>query len=136
VTGQPFEEVAHTADLALRVRGVDLAALMLHAAQGMLSLIQAVPAPGQRQTTSIALQSPDRAELLVRWLEELLFRMETQAVAFTAIHVTATGPSGLQATIEEAPLASIGRAIKAVTYHGLAVRETPAGLEATIVFDV
>jgi len=40
------------------------------------------------------------------------------------------------AEVAGAPIESIAKEIKAVTYHNLAVRETARGLETTIVFDV
>jgi SHS2 domain-containing protein len=136
VNEAPFEEVEHTADWALRARGGDLASLMVNAARGMLSLMQVVPAPGPRRWTSLTLQAGDPAALLVRWLEELLFRVETRGVAFTDFHVALPDSQTLQATVEETGIASMGRGIKAVTYHGLQVESTPAGVQATIVFDV
>ncbi len=136
VVEAPFEEIQHTADWAMRARGEDLPALMANAARGMVSLIQAVPAPGPRRRTSLTIRAPDPAALLVRWLEELLFHIETRHVAFTDIQVVMPDAETLNASVEEADLAAIGRAIKAVTYHGLQVDPTPTGYCATIVFDV
>jgi SHS2 domain-containing protein len=42
----------------------------------------------------------------------------------------------LSAALEGAPAASVGKAIKAVTWHNLNIRRTPRGIEAEIVFDV
>jgi SHS2 domain-containing protein len=38
--------------------------------------------------------------------------------------------------MEGAPIASLDKAIKAVTYHNLRINETSKGFETTIVFDV
>jgi SHS2 domain-containing protein len=42
----------------------------------------------------------------------------------------------LLAQVESAPIASLAKEIKAVTYHNLAIRQTERGLQANIVFDV
>jgi hypothetical protein len=41
-----FVDLDHTADWAIRVRGVDLVDLFLQAAAGLLSLANPTPAPG------------------------------------------------------------------------------------------
>ncbi len=132
----PFEEVEHTADWALRASGAGLADLMVNSARGMLSLMQVEPGPGLRRRENLSLQAADAADLLVRWLEELLFRIETRGVAFTDIRVALPSPGQLEADLEVAPLASIGHAIKAVTFHGLNIEPTAGGCQATVVFDV
>lgn len=131
-----FEEVEHTADWALRVWGSDLRELLIQAAQGMLALLGAQPAPGPRNTRTFEVEAPDRESLLVSWLEELLYHMETRHVTFTDIDLEVDGETRLRARVTEAPLADLRKHIKAVTYHNLSIQETPNGLEATVVFDV
>jgi SHS2 domain-containing protein len=42
----------------------------------------------------------------------------------------------LHASLEGAQLVSIDKEIKAVTYHNIAIKKTPRGLQVRIVFDV
>ena len=133
---QPFEEVEHTADWALKVWGVDLPDLFTNAAVGMLQLMDALPAQHTPLTRTIEIEAIDRESLLVAWLEELLFEMEIRSVTYQDIRIHIVGDTALQATIEEFPLASIAKPIKAVTYNELAIRPIQGGLEVTIVFDV
>ena len=62
----PWEEVDHTADWALRVRGGDLRALFENAARGMISLIGGEAVAGAHEIERrIDLSAPDLETLLV-----------------------------------------------------------------------
>ena len=130
------EEVDHTADWALRVRGRDMSDLCLVAASAMIAACGARPKEGRRNERRIELRADDREGLLVVWLEEILFTLEVQRRLPTRIGVSVSGGLELSARWAEAPLGEIVKPIKAVTYNDLAVRESDGGLEATIVFDV
>jgi SHS2 domain-containing protein len=132
----PFEEVEHTADWAMRVRGDDLASLLRNAALGMLHMSEAMPTENRGRRRKIELEAPDSESLLVIWLEELLFRMETYSVTYPEIDIQTQEGKRLTAEVKEVPLASIAKHIKAVTFHNLNIQPTPEGLETTIVFDV
>jgi len=131
-----FEELEHTADWALRVRGKDLADLLRNAAQGMLQLSGAVPQAGPRSRRELRLDSLDRESLLVDFLQELLLGIEMRQVAYPEIEIHAATDSALSATLTEAPLQGVVKPIKAVTYNDLHIEESPQGLVTTIVFDV
>lgn len=133
---QPFEEVEHTADWALKVWGADLPNLFKNAAVGMLQLMDALPAQQDPLIRTIDIEAIDRESLLVAWLEELLYEMEIRSVTYQDIRIRIVGDTALQATIEELPLVSIAKPIKAVTFNELAIRQVQGGLEVTIVFDV
>ena len=136
MTEAGFQQVDHTADLALRVQGKDLGELLVNAARGTMQLSGAVPGLGRGVPCRIRLEAADREALLVSWLEELLFAMETRATVWTEMQIQIAQDGSLEATVLESPMASIARNIKAVTYHNLSLQETPEGLEATVVFDV
>jgi len=132
-----FVDLDHTADWAIRVRGVDLSDLFRQAAAGLLSLADPTPAPEHPTShVRLRLKSADRETLLVRWLEELHFLLETQRLIPRSIQVRVSPKLSLIADLELGAAASPGRAIKAVTFHDLRISETTDGLEATVVFDV
>ncbi len=132
----PFEEIDHTADLAMRVRGRDFAELLKHAAEGMLKLSGVAFKPDQGNQVKIDLQAPDREQLLVMWLEELLYAMEMRAVSHQDFKIEVHEGPRLEATTREVELEKVSRQIKAVTFHDLHIVTTQDGLEATLVFDV
>ncbi len=137
MAGSPYEEAEHTADWALVARGQTLEKLLENAAWGMLELMGVRPGTGpNKRTRRIRLEAPDAESLLVAWLEELLYGIEARGVAYSKFDVNTRDGKYLVARVEEVPASAIQRFIKAVTFHGLRVEQTPDGLRARIVFDV
>jgi SHS2 domain-containing protein len=132
-----FEEIEHTADWALRVRGASLRELLSHAARGMSSLLvpdlETVPADVQRQ---VELDALDAESLLVEWLGELAYWAESEALIFCEYDLAEVSPTHLRATLRGGRVLGLQKHIKAVTYHNLKILATEDGLETTIVFDV
>ena len=131
-----YEEIEHTADSALRVRGQNLTDLFRNAAFGMLSLLVIVPVPGNSERRSIELKAEDTETLLVSWLEELLYPLEVEDAVVVDFQVEVLDKAQLKATIELKKIASIKKEIKAVTFNELDIRAVETGFETIIVFDV
>jgi len=110
--------------------------LCLVAASAMLAACGALPLQGPSAARRVDLRADDREGLLVAWLEEILYTLEVHHRLPTRIEVSVSEQLELTGRWTEAPLGQIEKPIKAVTYNDLAVRESEAGLEATIVFDV
>ncbi len=134
--GVAFEELEHTADWALKVRGRDLADLLINAAMGMMELAGVRPAESGGEERQIKLESLDRESLLVDWLHEVLLALEMEAVAYSEIKLQVEGDRGVVGKVIAVPLADMTKQIKAVTYNDLQIDEGPEGLTATVVFDV
>jgi SHS2 domain-containing protein len=92
------------------------------------------PGKGPRQSHAITLEAQDRAALLARWLEELVFLAETErfvpeeaelAVGDTRLEGTVRGRTG-----DPRPL------VKAVTYHRLEFVHRGDSWHARVVLDV
>ncbi|MDI6768723.1 MAG: archease [Anaerolineales bacterium] len=134
-----FEEIAHTADCALRVWADDLEGLFVEAARGMNALSGARLAASQRTSRTFETEGADAESLLVTFLSELLYYAEQENLAFDHFNVQTFKRSNVQALkveMDGAPLESLIKAIKAVTYHNLQIRPTARGCEVEIVFDV
>ena len=131
-----FEEIEHTADWALRVRGQNLSELFRNAAFGMLSLLDIEPVPGNTESRFFELKAEDTETLLVSWLEELLYPLEVENAAVVDFQVDVLEKAQLKATIELKKIASIKKEIKAVTFNELDIRTVESGYETIIVFDV
>jgi SHS2 domain-containing protein len=132
-----FEEVEHTADWALRVRGRDLQELLINAARGIASLIVADPANlPHDEEKELELESIDAESLLVDWLSELAYWAEAEMLVFHQFELQEVTPTSLRATVRGGHAPELTKHIKAVTYHNLEIVETPEGMEATVVFDV
>lgn len=130
------EEIEHTADWAIRVRASDLQSLFELAAEGMVNLIGQAENGASSITRPITLQAADLETLLVSWLEELLFILETENLILKRSTVQLLSEVQLLATIELQLAPELWKEIKAVTYHNLDVQQTIEGYEVSIVFDV
>lgn len=130
-----FEEIEHTADYAVRVRGTDLRELFVEAARGMNALTGGRPGQPSR-CRELVLDAPDAETLLVSWLEELVFLMEVEGEIVDQFEILGLTPTSLKARLTGGPAVDVDKAVKAVTFHELAIRETGDGYETTIVFDV
>jgi len=131
-----YEELDHTADLALRIYGRDLEELFANAAYAMfcqLADIEHITPSIQRQIT---VDGTDYESLLVNWLNELLYLHESLGEVYCTFDVRELSPQHLQATVHGMRSEDINMIIKAATFHGLAIQETPTGYVATVVFDI
>ncbi len=135
-----FEELSHTADVAVRVRGRSLPELFEHAALAMFQLIaggelERVPPLHERE---VGVASLDLESLLVDWLTELLVLFATTGELVCRARVTALEETRLRASVWTGPPPfEPYEDIKAVTYHDLRVEQDEEGTWwATIVFDV
>jgi SHS2 domain-containing protein len=131
-----FEEIEHTADWALRVRGQNLTDLFRNAALGMLSLLDIEHVPGNSESRFFALKAEDTETLLVSWLEELLYPLEVENATVVDFQVEVLEKTQLKATIELKKIVSMKKEIKAVTFNELDIRTVDSGYETIIVFDV
>jgi len=134
-----FEELAHTADWAIRVWAMHLADLFAECARGMNALMGAQLAEGPRVSRIFEAEGLDLESLLVAFLSELVYCAEHEHAGFDHFNTQTHKRGNAQALfveMEGAPLASVNKTIKAVTYHGLKIRQTARGYEVEIVFDV
>jgi SHS2 domain-containing protein len=132
----PYREVDHTADLALLVWAPTLEGLFADAAQGMYALTGVEVRPGPQVSRQIEVSAQDHEALLVAWLQELLYGLETEAMVFEDFRVQLLQPSRLTVAVQGRPAGPVTKIIKAVTYHNLNIAQTSEGYSATVVFDV
>ena len=130
-----FEEISHTADWSVRVWAEELPSLFAECARAMNSLSGTVTVRGPRVKRTFESRSPDAESLMVAFLSELVYYQEQENLAFDKFELKVEGQK-LKAEIEGAQIASLDKAIKAVTYHNLKIEKTKRGFETTIVFDV
>src|SRR3972149_5535451 len=78
-----IEEIAHTADWAIRVRAPDVAQVFEAAAEGMFGLLTDLSPIVPEQHHDIRLHAIDVETLLVDWLNELLYLAGQHGLAFT-----------------------------------------------------
>ena len=138
-----WETFDHTADVGIRVTGTDLDDLFRTAAEAVFDYIvvnRADVRPILHEAVRIA--SDDTGDLLVTWLNELIFLSETRHLLFSVFepHVSADRLS-LFARVAGEPIDrgrhELDHEVKAVTRHGVELRALPAGVwEAEFILDI
>jgi len=124
----------HTGELELEVEAASVEEVFAEALEAFAEIIRTDDV-GRPARHEIELQAPDRATLLVDWLSELVYLADSEGfVPERATSIELRG-ARLRATVEgrsgrPSPL------VKAVTYHGLALKRKGDGYSARIVFDV
>ena len=130
-----FKEIPHTADWSIRVWADDLAGLLAESARGMNWLAGAELAEGPREKRTFEAKEQDGESLLVAFLTELVYYAEQENIGFEDFVIEVKDDT-LKVEMEGAPLKSLSKGIKAVTWHKLEIKESARGLEVEIVFDV
>ncbi len=136
------ETFDHTADVGLRIRGDDLDDLFRTAAEGVIDYIVVNrDAVRVEVLESIALAAESTLDLLVAWLNELIFRAETQHRLYSRfdVHVAADGLN-LRAEIGGEAIDTdrhvLDHEVKAVTHHGLSLTREGRGWLAELILDI
>lgn len=136
----PFETFEHTADVGLTARGRTPEEVFVHAAQGLVDLM--VDPRGLQETRSVevTVSAPDREALLVSWLNELLYLLDTQRFIPLRCRITNLNETSITAQLVGDTLDpsrhAVRRMVKAATYHGLRFTRTNDHWEARLVLDL
>lgn len=135
-----FEPIDHTADVGYRLLAPTLEEIFVIAGRALFATITDIESIQQKLSTKISVIASDRESLLVAWLSELNYRCITAHELFGEFSIDALTPTSINATVRgekiDASRHEIRTEIKAVTYHGLFVRESSEGWEAQVIFDV
>jgi SHS2 domain-containing protein len=129
--------IEHTADFGLEVEAPSLEECFARVAAGLFSsFAEEAPAAGPApRTVELTLSASSLEELLVLWLEELLYRTETERLAFRAFKVDAIEGLRLHGWAKGVPGAG-EPPIKGVTRHDLSVRRVGDVWRAHVILDV
>jgi SHS2 domain-containing protein len=132
--------IEHTADIGLEVEAPSLEACFARAAAGVFSsFAEEAPPEGEERAITISLTATSLEELLVLWLEELLYRAEADHLAFTAFKVDAVDDISLRGQATARVTGSPKTAeppVKGVTRHQLWVRKDGDTWRAHVILDV
>jgi SHS2 domain-containing protein len=135
-----YETFDHTADLGLRIRASDLNSLFAESAKALFSVVvEDIDTVGESRTLEIDIAGDDREYLLFDWLRTLLYHFDAEHLLFRRFEVQVR-PDGLHAIARGEPLDrsrhELAHEVKAITYHGLCVEETPDGWLAEVIVDI
>lgn len=137
---KPFEMVNHTADISIKAYGKSIKELFENAALGMFNILADLEGITTSTELEIKVEAPDREELLIEWLDELLYNFYTKHIIFFGFNITELADNRLSAKVKGRFIGeNINRLkteIKAATRHDLHIVKTKDVYEVQIVFDV
>ena len=137
-----YKIIEHTADIGFEVEGASLEELFVAAAEATFDLvieskrdfIPSIEVP-------ISIDAPSTEQLLVRWLQEILFILETRRVVLTKFWIDEIDEGHLIGSAKGLKFDSTRHTqkldIKAVTYHRLQVERDKGGRwHAQVILDI
>jgi SHS2 domain-containing protein len=135
-----YQVIDHTADLGMIVQGADVKRLFIDAAHAMLDLMVKGDMSEWHAKREISIAGDDFADLMVRWLGEILYLFYAERLLTTGVVIKSISSTKLRAQLSFARFRKarhkVIREIKAVTYHQIQVEEKDDGWEARVIFDI
>ena len=135
-----YELFEHTADLGLRVRARDVNGLFVDAARGLLAMmVEDLDTVRPVESCQVTLAEADIEYLFLDWLQELVFLFDARRLLLGHFEVDIRGPNLTAVVGGEMVDPSRHRLlheVKAVTYHGLSVRQEDHGWLAEVIVDI
>jgi SHS2 domain-containing protein len=135
-----YEQFPHTADIGVRAYGMDLKELFRNAAFAMFDIIADLEGLKRDVEEKIELTADNPEELLVAWLDELLYIFYTKKVILSEFEITELTDKSLEAKVFGRTIGSnrnrLKTEIKAATYSDLRITKTQEGYSVEIIFDV
>ena len=134
-----FQFIDHTADAGILVKAETLEGLFETAALGFSELVTRVDSLNCLIQRQFRLQEEDIETLLVSWLQELLYLLDTEDLIFGRFQVHLKDLE-LEATawgeVFDPEIHTMKTEVKAITYHQLEVAEDDQGWKAQVIFDI
>lgn len=134
-----FEVIDHTADIGIAAYGKDLKEAFANAAYALFSLMVDLEGVDEASCHDVKVTAEDQAELLVAWLNELIYIFEVENVLFKRFEVGELTETRLRVTCygetidPERHKMKVG--VKAATYHMLKI-DKGDGFRVQVLFDI
>jgi SHS2 domain-containing protein len=138
--GERFEVIEHTADVGIAAYGADLREAFANAARGLFSLMTDIDSVKDDIRYDVEASADNREELLVAWLNELIYLFEVNDVLFNRFDIAELGEAKLKAACYgeniDAQRHKMKLGVKAATYHMMQVEEGDNGCRVQVLFDI
>ena len=135
-----FEVLEHPADIGFRAHGSSLEELFANCAHALLSVILDPSGIAKKQQWEMSVEGSDLESLLVNWLNEVLYYVDTKRAAFSVFALTFPRPLQLICTasgeLRDPVQHPVRLSVKAVTYHQLLVSQKEEAWMAEVYVDV
>jgi SHS2 domain-containing protein len=135
-----YEFLDHTGDLGIRVWAADIKGIFREAARALFAIITDLDKVEVHLDLEVAVQGPGREELLVAWLNELLYLHEVKGLLFCDFVLGEIDEKNVKGVARGEEFHegrhAIKTSIKAVTYHQLEIQEKDGRWQAQVIFDI
>lgn len=137
--GKRFEVIDHTADVGIAAYGEDLKEAFANAAYALFSMMLDLDSVGDALCRQVEVTADDRSDLLVAWLNELIYVFEVDNMLFKRFDIGELNETRLRARCygekidPERHKIKVG--FKAATYHMLKIDEGD-GFRIQVLFDI
>ena len=134
---KPFEILEHKGDFKIRVLGKTKEELFLNAMRGMIAGLRPEIINHKSNLKNIKVKSPDLNALLVDFLSEALYLIQTNKEIYNDVKFIKFSDREIEAELSGKIVERFGEDIKAVTHHGLDIQQKKDKIwETTILFDI
>ena len=141
-----FKRVEHLSDTGIEFYGNSPEELFENAAKGMFSIITDLESITSRDKIKISLAAShgNMEDLLILWLERLIYHFETDSMVFAVFKVSTIKRCGKGYTLDAEIMGEgfdsgrheIKIGIKAPTYHQLAIKNMGQKWWGRVIFDI
>jgi SHS2 domain-containing protein len=131
-----FENLEHTADLAILAYGKDLPELFCNIAYGMFSNMAGIDTIKSEITHTIRLKAENLRDLLIDWLNELLYLHDINQEVYCQFKIINLSEKEIEAEVSGQKTSDIKIEIKAATYHDLKIEKKKKFWQAQVIFDI
>ena len=138
---KPYWRTDTTADVGLTSCGASLKELFANMAKGLFSLITPLPRIRKKVCQRVEVGASSHEDLLVVWLNELIFIRETQGILFRYFNIISLDKNRLEPVCSGEPIDKdrhvLKLELKAATYHRTSIWQDSYGLwRARVILDV
>ncbi len=137
---QGYEFIDHTADAGIVAHGKTLEEVFVNAARGMTSLMVDPESISERARREIVAEGADTEELLVAWLNEILYLFDAEGMLFRRFEIEHLNGRSIRGTAygEKADPSrhEIKAQVKAATYHQLKIERDGDGFHGRVILDL
>ena len=138
---KPYQRIDTTADVGLISTGETLSQVFINMAKGFFSLITPLPRIRKRVCQRVRIHNGSKEDLLIAWLNELIFIFDTQNLLFRYFDITTLEDGQLEAVCFGEPIDPqrhiLKLEVKAATYHQASIQMDANGIwHARVILDV
>lgn len=135
-----YRTIDHTDDIGIEVEAPSIEGIFTRSGLAVFDLMFGLDSIGKMLTRPIRVTAESTEELLVAWLNELLYVCAVERTVFSDFTDVSLDENMLSAVgVGEAfdpDRHRVSMEIKAATYHGMSIDEEEGGWKARMIFDV